>query len=308
MIRYLILATALFAAGNAHGAVLKESATIDRDQVMVGDLFDDVGDKAMQPVGTAPAPGQKNVYDVSALQRVAHAYGIDWRPATLETRVTLTRASTKVTTSQIQQAVMESLGHEASADKLDVQLDRRTMELNLPASAVLGSIRLVDSKYDARSYRFNGTLIVELGEGADPVVTPITGRAVPQYDVPVVNKRIDTGSTIADSDLEYVTVAADRMQNDLIRNMKDLVGKETRRPLMQGSTIMGRDLRPAMLVKRGNAVTMVVNKNGLFITAKGRALGDGAQGDNVKVMNVQSNKIVDGVVSGNGDVVIDANS
>ena len=305
--KYLIVLVSLFAA-QAFGATLKSDVTIDRDQVLVGDLFDDVGDAAAQPVGTAPAPGSKNTYDVSALNRVSRAYSLGWVPGSLDTKLVVSRASTNISTLQIQDAVRVAIGDKikgtTASNKYDVQLDRRQMEINLPASQSIASIKLVDVDYDMRSYRFRGSLVAEMAKGDNPTIVPVTGRAIPQYDVPVAAHSVQPGESLAESDLNYVTLGADKMTDDLIRSANDLVGKEVRRSLMEGSTISQRDLRPAQLVKRGNLVTMVVANGGLHITAKGRALADGAEGDVVKVMNLTSNKVIEGTVNERGDVEV----
>lgn len=302
-----ILAFLLFVltAAPAMALALRDQTTVDRDQVLVGDLFDDAGANAMQPVGTAPTPGSRNTYDVSALARVAKAYGLDWQPSRLDQRCVITRATTKVTNLQIEEAVREALATNTSEKaKYDIQLDRRAMELNLPASQQVVSVKLIDTNYDLKSYRFTGTLMVELANNEQPSITQLAGRAVPQIDVPVVTHQVDAGVTLADSDLSYVTITADRMSTDLIRSAAELVGKETRRALPEGSTIADRDLRPAQLVKRGALVTMVIDNGMLHITARGRALGDGARGENVRVMNLQSNKIVEGTINSTGDVLV----
>lgn len=288
---------------------LRDQTTIDRDQVLVGDLFDDAGANAAQPVGTAPAPGAKTTYDVSALTRVARAYGMDWQPTHLDVHCTVTRATTKVTNIQIQEAVREALATTTSEKgKYDIQLDRRTMEINLPASQHVSTVKLIGLSYDPKGYRFNGSLVVELGDGDQPSVTSLSGRAVPMIDVPVVAHNIDSGITIAESDLDYITMTADRVPADTIRSPADLINKETRRGLPMGSTIAERDLRPAQLVKRGALVTLVVDSGMLHITARGRALADAAAGQPVRIMNLQSNKVVDGVVGPNGDVLVTTNS
>ena len=306
-----LFALSLLATPAVAAVTLRDSVTLDRDQVLVGDLFDGAGDQATQPVGSAPAPGQKSTYDVAALGRVARAYNLDWKAQRLDARTVVTRASTKVTTPQIQEAVTEFVTGQLPVDtakaKLDIQLDRRTLDLDLPADIKLGAIKLVDGNYDPISFRFTGTLTVDQGEGRDPFMLPLTGRAVPQLDVPIVAKRIEAGTVIGESDLDTMTVGADRLGPELVRSKQDLIGKEAKRALPQGATIATRDLQAAQLVKRGALVTMIVERGELRITAKGRALADGAVGQTVRVLNLQSNKTVEGVIDASGDVHVTTN-
>ena len=307
-----LLVLTLAASPAAAAVTLREAVTLDRDQVLVGDLFDGTGEQATQPVGSAPVLGQKNTYDVAALGRVARAYDLDWKAPRLDVKAVVTRASTKVTTPQIQQAISDYVATQLPADagraKLDVQLDRRALDLDLPADAKLGTVKFVDGSYDPASYRFTGTLTVEQGEGRDPVLLALTGRAVPQVDVPIMARRLEAGTVIGETDLDTMTVAADRLGPDLVRTKGELVGKEAKRPLPQGATVAARDLQAAQLVKRGTLVTMIVERGALRITAKGRALTDAAAGQPVRLMNLQSNKTVEGLVDATGDVHITPNS
>ena len=52
---------------------------------------------------------------------------------------------------------------------------------------------------------------------------------------------------------------------------------------------------------------MIVERGALRITARGRALSDAAAGETVRVINLQSNKTVEGLVQPNGDILVTSN-
>ena len=66
------------------------------------------------------------------------------------------------------------------------------------------------------------------------------------------------------------------------------------------------DLIRAQIVKRGEPVTIAVRSGALSITAQGKALASGAQGDAVRVVNLATNRTLDGVVDAPGIVRITA--
>lgn len=60
-------------------------------------------------------------------------------------------------------------------------------------------------------------------------------------------------------------------------------------------------------VRRGETVTLVYVAPGLQLTTRARAMSDGGVGDTVRLVNLQSNRTVDAVVTGAGAATARAN-
>jgi hypothetical protein len=60
-------------------------------------------------------------------------------------------------------------------------------------------------------------------------------------------------------------------------------------------------------VRRGETVTLVYVAPGLQLTTRARAMSDGGVGDTVRLVNLQSNRTVDAVVTGPGAATASAN-
>ena len=73
---------------------------------------------------------------------------------------------------------------------------------------------------------------------------------------------------------------------------------ETDRTYYQGQPIDEGNLRPRTLIKRNAVVQMEYAKGPMMISAEGRALDRGALGDRIRVMNLDSKRIVTVVVVG----------
>ncbi len=78
-----------------------------------------------------------------------------------------------------------------------------------------------------------------------------------------------------------------------------------RRALPAGSPLTMDVLDRDVLVQRGQQVTLVAATGGIEIRAQGKALGDGGAQDRIRVQNVNSLKIVEGVVENAGTVRVD---
>ena len=84
----------------------------------------------------------------------------------------------------------------------------------------------------------------------------------------------------------------------------DVIGLEARITLYPGRPILPDHVGPAALVERNQPVVVIFRSGGLTISADGRALSRGAEGDTVRVMNMASRTTVSGKVQPDGSIVV----
>lgn len=84
----------------------------------------------------------------------------------------------------------------------------------------------------------------------------------------------------------------------------EAVGLEARVTLYARRPIPVASLGPPALVERNQLVTLVFQAGGLEIRADGRALGRGAEGETVRIMNLASRSTVSGTIAGPGLVSV----
>ena len=83
---------------------------------------------------------------------------------------------------------------------------------------------------------------------------------------------------------------------------EEAVGLAARRMLVPGRPIMPGDVASPLLVRRNGHVALVHRNGALTIRAEGRALSDGAAGDEVRVMNLASRQTIVGTVAADGTI------
>ena len=81
---------------------------------------------------------------------------------------------------------------------------------------------------------------------------------------------------------------------------------QARKQLRVGQALKTADLARPDLVQKDQAVVLIYQAVGLHLTIRGKALEGGTEGDVVSVMNLQSKRTVTGVVTGRGQVSINA--
>lgn len=82
------------------------------------------------------------------------------------------------------------------------------------------------------------------------------------------------------------------------------VGLEARVSIYAGKPVRPGDLGPPTLVERNQLVTLVYVSGGLAISTEGRALARGANGDQIRVMNLGSRNTVMGRIGPDGAVYV----
>jgi flagella basal body P-ring formation protein FlgA len=82
-----------------------------------------------------------------------------------------------------------------------------------------------------------------------------------------------------------------------------LLGREVRRTVYRGAAIDAQNTRSPRLVTRNQIVTVKYQSRGLEITLSGRAMGEGAAGEAVSVMNLETKKLINGQIMPEGWVL-----
>jgi len=95
------------------------------------------------------------------------------------------------------------------------------------------------------------------------------------------------------------------ISTNFLNDFSTLQGRRLRRALSAGTPLTTDVLDRDVLVQRGQSVTLIAANSGIEIRAQGRALSEGSEQDRIRVQNVNSLKVVEGVVENAGTVRVD---
>ena len=104
----------------------------------------------------------------------------------------------------------------------------------------------------------------------------------------------DTRLSAVDVDLETRQVTGPGTA--YLTTLAELSGRTVRRPLSAGVTLSADMFMPDLIVRRGQAVTLLSNGGAIEVRATGRAMADAAAGARIQVQNLSSMRVVEGVV------------
>ncbi|MFW2374728.1 MAG: flagellar basal body P-ring formation chaperone FlgA [Gammaproteobacteria bacterium] len=112
------------------------------------------------------------------------------------------------------------------------------------------------------------------------------------------------GHIIQARDIEKVEYNLAQLNYGYFSDQSKLIGMQTKRRLAQGRVITPNQVKPPLLVKRGEQVALVSRSSLFTVRMNGKAMMDGAYGDRIRVKNSSSRRIIEGKVTQAGIVMI----
>ena len=224
---------------------LKANPRSDTSQITFGDVFDNAGAYANQPIARAPGPRQKLVFGAGPLQARARAVGLNWPNREGVRQIVVT-----------------------GGDSADPSIS------NQPKPAAPG--------------------LPEMRPRANATASPARPEAVA-----VLGRTIQRGEAIQAEDVVWIDTPA-TAPRDALADPEALIGKTAKRVLLANTPLRAMDVMDTPSVRRNEPVTLIYEAEGLKLSVRGKALGDAAIGASVKVLNPQSNKVLEAIVDGPG--------
>lgn len=126
--------------------------------------------------------------------------------------------------------------------------------------------------------------------------------ALPTVDTPVLARTVEKGETLTAADFTSIALSPTTARG--ATSPREAAGQEAVRRLTAGSPVRTNDIATPRVVRRGETVTIILLSGALRITTAGRALGDAARGQPVRVLNLDTNRTLDAVADKPGHVRI----
>ncbi len=302
----LLLAAAVLLADNARASdlVLRGDIVVYAPVATVGDFYDNAGAHADRALFRSPDIGHRGTVPVSALEDRLSALGIQEADNRGLAAVDVTRASQYLTgetfLSMVTAALADRLGG-ARLEDLEVVPDALPAPVHADAGAAV-PVTLRRLSYSARSARFEARFAVDDGRRQREIL--IRGAARETRRVVVLSRPIGRGEMIEEADIVEARVDARNLSERVAVSADQLIGMQARRNIRENAAISTADLSLPTLVERNQSVVIAYRTPTMVLSSQGRALASGAQNDLINVLNLQSNRVVQGRVTGAGEVLV----
>jgi flagella basal body P-ring formation protein FlgA len=171
----------------------------------------------------------------------------------------------------------------------------------MPAPAT--DLKAVRAAIDPRGGRFDVMFEVPLGASRRTLMR-YTGSVIETTDAIVPVRTIARGEIVRAQDLAVERRPKTEVTGDVIGTNDEAVGRAARQVLRLGLPVRRADLVKPDLIRRDDSVSLVYEAPGIMLTTRGKAIESGGEGDVIKVLNAQTNRTLQGVVTGPGRVDI----
>lgn len=319
IVRSLILASALLAATASAAVaqslaeradviaapVLRANVQVTSDIVRIGDLIDNAGPAAQIAIYRAPDLGTTGALPVAQVinaLRTHQVIGVDTRDLK---EISVTRLARAIDGKDIEAQIGRALERKnglGEAANLALTFDRDPTDIKLDAGFT-GAMQPTTVRFDNRNGRFDITFEIANDSGIGATKLRFTGTAVETVEAAVLLRSVERNEILKSSDVVIERRPKAEVGTDAASRDR-AVGMQARRQLRAGQAVRVADLVKPDLVQRDQAVTIIYETPGLYLTVRGKALDGGTEGDVVSVMNLQSKRTVSGVVTGRGQVTI----
>ncbi|WP_420566467.1 flagellar basal body P-ring formation chaperone FlgA [Thalassobaculum sp.] len=286
-------------AGQNLPLILKDQITLDHPDLMLSDVFANLPEGLDQRIAEAPAPGERMVLGARQIWQYAQAFGLNWRPERSKIAVVVTRSSLEVPMELISDTIAQRLAAEYVEDQFDLDLFGRSSNMFIAANEGM-QLEVHALSYDPRSKRFDATISANGGR-----MTQMSGKVIAMVEVPMLRRHVMPGQVITEDLITWERVAARRASVTTVTQRDDIVGQTARRPLTAGVPVRLTDLKPNLLVTKGDLITLTVRTGSMTLTARGKALESGTRDAVIRVTNVQSQKVVEARVIGPDTAIVE---
>ncbi len=280
--------------------LLREQIKVFSDLVTLGDLFENAGDASDAPVFRAPELGTNGFVGAARVAAAARQHGLNWRNPGRIGEVAVERPGRLVSLDEIRKLIQERAAGED--EDWTVSFSRRAKPFYIdPRIKSPAQVKRLD--LNTRTGKFRAVISFPGGQ-QQATDKAFAGRAFPSVEAIVPARAIERGATIVAEDLKTASLPRTRVSANAAEDIDAVVGMAARQRLIMGRPIRKSDLEYPKLVKRNDTVTIVYQTPGLTLKSKGRALGDGTRGRTVSILNVQSKRTIEAVVTGTGIVSV----
>lgn len=112
------------------------------------------------------------------------------------------------------------------------------------------------------------------------------------------------GHILRQRDITTVKANLARLNYGYFTDANDLIGKQTSRRIGQTKILTPNLVKAPLLVKRGEQVDLIAESGHYAIRMSGQAMMNGSQGDRIRVKNLSSQRIIEGIVTRRGEVTV----
>lgn len=299
-----LLSVPLLAWSAPVSIVVRDTAIVDGPEIRIGNVADVHGAAADAVatiqgivVGQAPPAGQERILQAAYLATRLRQHGFQPEDVVITgpSRVAVTRAAQRIETGEIEAAVVQAIHARMpwKVEQTTVRTLRGIEAVVLPPGLVESEVSLpVNTDFLGATsftvtFRVDGNIEKRLYGTAEIEVT---------QEVVTTTRPFARHETITAEDIRMTSMNLARLPRRVLLTPDEVIGKQTKRPIQAHALIHTYEVQELPLIRKGDAVLILVESHALKVSTMGEALEAGQQGDTIRVKNISSDREVRGVV------------
>ena len=298
----LLIVTVSKAHAEGFNPVPRRDVMVKDANVKLGDVFDGVQQNADFVLAPAPQPGQELVWNQATLLRIATAFDMPWRPQSGD-EIHIRRDASLIDKDTLKSVLRDHMAQSGDPAMYQITLTSDVPDMVVPNNGT-PRVEVADFNMQPVGGTFAAVIKVSDSNGNSAQTVNVRGVADRVVSIPVLKSDKHNGEVISAADIETITRKATTVGPNVVHSPEEMIGSTPRHAISAGALIHPDDLEMPQMVSRGELVTMIFNQNGMYLTAKGKAMEDGAMGQSIKVTNVSSDHTIEGKVTGNKEITV----
>ena len=122
--------------------------------------------------------------------------------------------------------------------------------------------------------------------------------------VVAATRPLAVGSTIDGNDVQLVEADVSQLLGQYLTDPQEAIGMAVKRGIGQGRPLTAQQLDAPLLVKRGDSVIISAESSAMTVKMPGIAMTDGRRGEQIRIKNRASSRVIDARVVAPGQAVV----
>jgi len=239
--------------------------------------------------------------------------GAQAKPATVAASGSVAWPSAATPELALSQAVTQWLGAQNRVDPasirlapLDPRLQIRPCTAGLQLDHPFASQETVRVRCESPTWQLFVRTLQPIGATAPQAAARLAGTSAAAEDksaalrkVVVASGLLQRGARLSADQVTLMDVPAQGLPPNVLDRVDDVLNAELLRDIPAGTPLRSHDIRPALMVKRGQLVMVSAgSERGFRVVARLEALQDGRMGEQIKLKNRESGRQISGVITG----------
>jgi flagella basal body P-ring formation protein FlgA len=140
--------------------------------------------------------------------------------------------------------------------------------------------------------------------GSSPWTVFVPGQVHIYRQVVIANRPLKRKSVLGPTDLAVVERDIGLLNQGFLTAIEQASGKKLTRPILPDQVLTAGHLEQAEVIRKGDQVVITARSASVSVRMPGEALSDGAIGEQIRVRNQRSERVIKARVSGPGQVEV----